>query len=43
MTFWFVDQDPDLDPDPPIFVITLQDANKKKIIKINVFCLLPTF
>jgi hypothetical protein len=29
MTFWLVDPDPDLDPDPPIFVITLQDANKK--------------
>jgi hypothetical protein len=24
-----MDPDPDLDPDPPIFVIDLQEANKK--------------
>jgi hypothetical protein len=30
---------PDLDPDPSIFVINLQDANKKIIIK-KFFCLL---
>ncbi len=31
--------DPDSDPDPPIFVIDLQDANKKTILK-KFFCLL---
>jgi hypothetical protein len=31
--------DPDADPDPAIFVIDLQAANKKKIFK-KVFCLL---
>jgi hypothetical protein len=31
--------DPDLDPDPAIFVIDLQDANKKLILKKD-FCLL---
>jgi hypothetical protein len=32
--------DPDADPDPAIFVIDLQDANKQKIIKKKFFCLL---
>ncbi len=27
------DSDPDADPDPSIFIIDLQDANKKRIIK----------
>ncbi len=31
--------DPDADPDPAIFVIDLQDANKK-LIKKNVFLLI---
>jgi hypothetical protein len=31
--------EPDSDPDPAIFVIDLQDANKKLILKK--FCLLP--
>jgi hypothetical protein len=31
--------DPDSDPDPPIFVIDLQEANKKLILK-KFFCLL---
>jgi hypothetical protein len=26
--------DPDPDPDPAIFVIDLQDANKKKYVKV---------
>jgi hypothetical protein len=30
----------DPDPDPDIFVIDLQDANKKQIFKHNFFCLL---
>jgi hypothetical protein len=33
-----VDPDPDLDPDPSIFVINLEDANKKLFFKF--FCLL---
>ncbi len=32
--------DPDADPDPAIFVIDLQDANKKLILFIIFFCLL---
>jgi hypothetical protein len=28
-----MDPDPDLDPDPALFVIILQDANKKLILK----------
>jgi hypothetical protein len=32
--------DPDSDPDPAIFVIDLQDANKKQILKNKFFCLL---
>ncbi len=35
-----MDLDPDSDPDPAIFVIDLQDANKKIINKIKFFCLL---
>jgi hypothetical protein len=31
-----MDQDPDSDPDPAIFIIELQDANKK-LIKEKVF------
>jgi hypothetical protein len=27
------DPDPDADPDPSIFIIDLQDANKKRIFK----------
>ncbi len=30
--------DPDMDPDPAIFVIDLKDANKKLILK-KFFCL----
>jgi hypothetical protein len=30
-----MDPDPDPDPDPDIFVISLQDANKKLISKIK--------
>jgi hypothetical protein len=33
----------DQDPDPAIFVIELQDANKKIIIIINFFCLFPCY
>jgi hypothetical protein len=32
--------DPDADPDPAIFVINLQDANKKIIFSKRFFCLL---
>jgi hypothetical protein len=32
--------DPDSDPDPAIFVIDLQDANKKKKFILNFICLL---
>jgi hypothetical protein len=32
--------DPDSDPDPAIFVIDLQDANKKQIFEHIFFCLL---
>jgi hypothetical protein len=28
---WLMDQDPDSDPDTAIFIIDLQDANKKLI------------
>jgi hypothetical protein len=36
-----MDPDPDADPDPTIFVIDLQDANKKKTnFCLKVFCLL---
>jgi hypothetical protein len=30
-----------MDPDPAIFVIDLQDANKKLMFLFNFFCLLP--
>jgi len=33
----------DPDPDPAIFIIDLQDANKKPIFLKGVFCLLITF
>ncbi len=33
---WLMDPDPDADPDPSIFIIDLQDANKKRIF-LNVF------
>ncbi len=36
---WLMDPDPDSDPDPSIFVIGLQDANKK-LIKKKVFLLI---
>jgi hypothetical protein len=32
--------DPDADPDPAVFVIDLQDANKKLILFKEFFCLL---
>jgi hypothetical protein len=35
-----MDPDPDADPDPAIFVIDLQDANKKLILKKNVLLFL---
>ena len=34
-----MDLDPDSDPDPSIFIIDLQDANKK-IIKKKFYCML---
>jgi hypothetical protein len=36
LCFWLMDpdSDPDLDPDPAIFIINLQDANKKLINKV---------
>jgi hypothetical protein len=34
------DSDPDADPDPAVFVIDLQDANKKLIFLKKFFCLL---
>jgi hypothetical protein len=34
------DSDPDLDPNPAIFIIDLQDANKKLILLKKFFCLL---
>jgi len=37
---WLMDTDPDADPDPAIFVIDLQDENKKKQLKKKFFCLL---
>jgi hypothetical protein len=33
-------KDPDLDPDPSIFVINLQEANRKIIFLDQLFCLL---
>jgi hypothetical protein len=33
-------KDPDLDPDPSIFFINLQEANKKLIFLEQLFCLL---
>jgi hypothetical protein len=33
-----MDSDPDADPDPSIFIIDLQDANKKRILKKKFFC-----
>jgi hypothetical protein len=35
-----MDPDPDADPDPALFVIDLQDANKKLIFCKKLFCLL---
>jgi hypothetical protein len=35
-----MDSDPDSDPDPPVFVIDLQEANKKLIFKKTFFGLL---
>jgi hypothetical protein len=35
-----MDPDPDSDPDPAVFIIDLQDANKKQILK-RFFCILP--
>ena len=35
-----LDPDPDADPDPAIFVVELQEANKKQICKKLIFCLL---
>ena len=35
-----MDPDPDADPDPAIFIIDLQEANKKQIFFIKFFCLL---
>jgi hypothetical protein len=32
-----MDPDPEADPDPSIFIIDLQDTNKKRIKKKNVF------
>jgi hypothetical protein len=32
---FFMDQDPDADPNPAIFVSDLQDSNKKKILLIT--------
>jgi hypothetical protein len=32
--------DPDADPDPSIFIIDLQDANKKQIFLTKFFCIL---
>ncbi len=37
------DSDPDADPDPAIFVIDLQDANKKQFFVVEVFVLISTF
>jgi hypothetical protein len=34
------DSDPDADPDPSIFIIDLQDANKKLILLKKFFCIL---
>jgi hypothetical protein len=33
-----MDPDPEADPDPSIFIIDLQDANKKLILK-KIFCI----
>jgi hypothetical protein len=35
-----MDRDPDADPDPSIFIIDLQDANKKIILLTKFFCIL---
>jgi hypothetical protein len=35
-----MDPDPDADPDPAIFAIDFQEANKKLFFFIKVFCLL---
>ncbi len=41
MTFCVdADPDPDSDPDPAVFIIDLQDTNKKLILVIKFFCLL---
>jgi hypothetical protein len=32
------DADPDADPDPSIFIIDLEDANKKLIFSKKFFC-----
>jgi hypothetical protein len=34
-----MDPDPDVDPDPSIFIIELQDANKKRIFFKKLFCI----
>jgi hypothetical protein len=34
------DADPDADPNPSIFIIDLQDANKKTYLKKKFFCIL---
>ncbi len=34
------DSDPDTDPDPSVFIIDLQDVNKKLILKKKFFCIL---
>jgi hypothetical protein len=33
------DSDPDADPNPSIFIIDLQDANKKRIFFLKFFCI----
>jgi hypothetical protein len=38
-----VDLDPDADPDPAIFIIDLQDPNKKLIEKKSFFAYHPYF
>ncbi len=35
---WLIDQDPDSDADPSIFIIDLQDANQKIIFLTKFFC-----
>ena len=34
------DADPDADPDPAIFIIYLQEANKKQVLKEKFSCIL---